>query len=53
MAKFSSTQAKDFEADLAVDEDFDFDEDEDAFMERSQRKLLQSKRERIPRMRDY
>ena len=53
MAKFSSTQAKDFEADLAVDEDFDFDEEEDEFMERSQRKLLQSKRDRIPRMRDY
>ena len=37
----------------ANDDDFDFDEEEDDFMERSQRKLLQSKRDRIPRMRDY
>ncbi|HEY9723142.1 MAG TPA: hypothetical protein V6D47_14125 [Oscillatoriaceae cyanobacterium] len=33
----------------AVEDDFDFDEEEDDFLERSQRKLLQAKRERRPR----
>lgn len=52
MAKYSSTQAMDTDEEV-LDEDFFFDEEEDEFMERSQRKLLQAKRERPPRMRDY
>jgi hypothetical protein len=54
MAKFTSTQATELEEEvLEQDDDFFFDEEEDDFLERSQRKLLKEKRERIPRSRDY
>jgi hypothetical protein len=53
MAKYSTTQAAEAEDALDQDEDFFFDDEEDEFMERSQRKLLQAKRERVPRMKDY
>jgi hypothetical protein len=52
MAKYTSNQATQDETET-LDEDFFFDEDEDALMEQSQRKLIQAKRERPPRMRDY
>ena len=52
MAKYTSTQATETEEEN-LDEDFFFDEEEDDFLERSQRKLLQAKRDRVPRMRDY
>lgn len=52
MAKYTSNQATQDETET-LDEDFFFDEDEDALMEQSQRKLIQAKRERPPRMRNY
>lgn len=53
MANYTSTQATEQHEERLDDEDFYFDEEEDDFLEKSQRKLLKERRERIPRARDY